>query len=324
MIGETKKNVKKLVCAAIVGLVAFAGASEARAGLIFENIPVITEPGFQRKPDVWGNYIVWSGRGNTVYDISQRQLVEMPGLPTRIDMFVNKIAIYGNKVIWEGSTGYYDIDLQKMVYPEGLFIGRRPAIYNNKIVWEDSTGYYDLSSEQMIYPPSLSIGHSPDIFEDKIVWFDLTGYYDIHLQQMVYLEGLLIGSMPAIHDNKIVWQGAPGYYDINLQQTVYLEDVDYIVLEPDIFEDTIVWWTDGPGTGGNIFMWDPIIGTTQITECALAYKPQIYNDIVVWNDFRDGEWNIYMAVIPEPSTIVLFGTGLAALLHLGKRRRTYH
>jgi beta propeller repeat protein len=322
MNGKTKKSLKKLICAGLSIFFIIASAKEARTELIFENILVTTEPGEQCYPDVWGNYIVWSGTGNTVYDISQKRLAEMPGLPPRVDMVVNEVAVWGNKIIWEGSTGYYDIDLQKMVYPEGLSIGRRPAIYNNKIVWRDSIGYYDIELQQMVYPEGLSIGSDPAIHNNKIIWLNSTGYYDIDLQQMVYLKGLDIGEFPAIYNNKIVWFGSIGYYDIDLEQMVYPEGL-YVGQVPDIFEDNIVWGEGGaPGPPANIFMWDPVNGTRSITERGVAFNPKIYNDIVVWEDLRNGNWDVYMAVIPEPATVVLLGTGLMVLSSYRKRKKS--
>ena len=324
MTAKGKKILKKLVCAGIITLALTGCAREVKAELIYENIPVITEPGGQMQPDVWGNYIVWYSEGNKVYDLSQRKLVEMPGLYMVNSIYVNYPAIYDNKIVWDSSTGYYDIDSQQMIYPAGLSIGSRPAIHSNKIVWEDSTGYYDVDLQRMVYPEGLSIGNRPAMHDNKIVWSNSTGYYDIDLQQMVYPEGLDISWYPAIYNNKILWAHSTGYYDIDLQQMVYPEGLS-IGHDPDIFEDNIVWWYGGvPSPPSNIFVWDPVNGTTQITGPGGARHPKIYNDIVVWGDLRNGNWDIYMAVIPEPSTIVLLGTGLAVLLSHRHRRFNFH
>lgn len=317
MNGGTKNKVKKLVCAGIITLVFAVGAREVRAELIFENIPVIVAPGDQREHAIWGNYIVWEGAVNQAYDIARRQIVQMPGLNIDGDP-----AIWENKVVWAGGDGYYDLDLRQMVYPAGLSVGSWPAMHNNKIVWGGSTGYYDLSLGQMINPPGFSITYGPDIFQDKIVWPESDGYFDTGLQQMVYPKNLHVGVGPSIFDNKIVWTYLMGsYYDIDLQQYVSLEGA-HTYYAPDIFEDTVVWnnYDAVPPIISNIFLWDPVNKTMQITESGNAGMPQIYDDIVVWMDSRDGNWDIYMAVIPEPSTIVLFGTGLAGLLAYRKKK----
>jgi len=104
MIGETNKNVKKLVCAGIITLALTVCAREVKAELIYENIPVIVAPGDQVNPAIWGNYIVWGGAVNQAYDIAQRQIVQMPGSNINGDP-----AIWENKVVWAGGDGYYDL-----------------------------------------------------------------------------------------------------------------------------------------------------------------------------------------------------------------------
>lgn len=292
------------------------GAKETKAQLTFENIPVIVAPGDQRKPAIWGNYIVWEGSVNQAYDIQQRKIVEMPGLIIDGDP-----AIWENKVVWEGGSGYYDLDLKQMVYPDGLSVGKRPAMHNNKIVWGYSTGYYDLSLQQMINPAGLSISYGPDIFEDKIVWSNADGYFDIGLQQMVYPAGLHIGSSPAIYDNKIVYSYlCYSYYDLDLQRYVTIEGAFGEIYMPDIFEDTIVWsnYDAIPPVIHNIFFLDPVNKTIQVTESGTTGLPQIYDDIVVWMDSRNGDWDIYMTVIPEPAIVLLLAIGT---LFLTKRTK---
>jgi len=316
---KTGKLDKKAVIVVVIFLTLAGEVRQIKAQPVFENIPVIIEPGHQSEPAVWGNYIVWKGAVGAAYDIEQRRIVEMPGLD--ID---GAPAIWDNKIVWSGANGYYDIDLQQMMHPAGLSVGAWPAMHNNKIVWSDSTGYYDVSLGQMVYPPDLSIGSTPDIFGDIIVWSQSTGYYDISLQQMIYPDRLHIGGKPAIYDTKIVWTYMMGfYYDIDLQEYVRAEGQTGPLIAPDIFEDRIVWHTYSvlPPQIIDIFVWDPIHKQLQITESGCAYHANIYNDIVVWTDVRSGDSDIYMAVIPEPATSGLMGMGLLGLLYMRKKRR---
>jgi len=202
-------------------------------------------------------------------------------------------------------------------------------MHNNKIVWRDSTGYYDLITGEMIQPAGLSIGHAPDIWGDKIVWSQSIGYYDTDLEQMVYPEALFVDWSPAIYENKIAWQyllPGTGYYDIELQQYVSLEGATGVFCDPDIFEDSIIWhnYDAVPPVVIDIYIWNPVCKQRQVTESGCAHGAKIYDDIVVWVDTRSGDADIYMTVIPEPSSMVLLGAGLASLLSYRKKRGSYH
>src|SRR4030042_602293 len=192
-----------------------------------------------------------------------------------------------------------------------------PDVWGNYIVWGGAVNQaYDIQQRKIVEMPGLNIEYEPypAICDNKVVWKGGNGYYDLDSKQMVSLDGLSIGNGPAIHSNKIVWEDSTGYYNIELQQMVYPEGL-YVDAEPDIFEDNIVWGEGGvPGPPANIFMWDPVNGTRRITESGVAFNPKIYNDTVVWMDLRNGNWDVYMAVVPEPATVLLFGAGLAFLI----------
>jgi len=261
--------------------------------VVCENIPVKVGPGEQSSPAIWDNYVVWKGAENEAYDLEQEQIVEMPGLV--IDGIP---AIWDNKAVWSGATGYYDFNLQQMVYPDGLTIPEHPAIpafHSNKIVWRDSNGYYDLVLEQMVYPPDLAIGSYPDIFDNKIVWDRSKGYYDIDLQIMVLPEGMKTNYGTAMHDSRMVWNHLDGgYFDMELG--TYYDRNPSVGMSPDIFGETVVWHTYAglPSVPVNVYVWDPICGRRHVTNSGSASGPKIYGRTVVWTDRQNGDADIYM------------------------------
>lgn len=286
-----KERMKRVVCAVVMAVL--VGATQLRAETAFENIPVVVRPGHQGLPAIWGNYIVWKYAENEAYDIAQGKIVEMPGL-----VITGVPDIWANKVVWSDANGYYDMDLQQMIYPEGLSVGEWPALHANKIVWSDSTGYYDLELGEMVCPASLSIGDRPDIFEDKIVWSDARGYYDIGLHGMVYPPDFYMNLAPTMYGDRIISAWGPGgYYDLSLGRFVRFGWV--IDGHPDMFEDSIAWnnYDGAPPLTLDIYIWDPVCNRRKVTESGCAVHPRIWGDSVVWGDTRNGDADVYMARI---------------------------
>ena len=311
VISKTKKNLRKLAYAGlVVAVLAGGGEGEAKAEPIFENIPVCTEPGDQMCPAIWGDYIVWQGAVNEAYKISERKIVDMPGLV--IPELYTKQCMWNNHVVWDNSVGYYDLNLKQMVHPPGLSIGYAPAIHNNKLVWSGTTGYYDLDSQQMINLPGLSIGDYPAIFGDRIAWKDSGGYYDITSEKMIFPPGLSVGIAPSIWEDKIAWWNSGGYYDLSQEKMISSTDLKYM-RDPIIYDENIVYWKkqDGP----TLFVWDIINNERVVSSYGVVGENiDIWENTIAWSDRRNGNWDIYMATIPEPTTLSLLGLGTLALL----------
>jgi len=293
-------------------------ATKAEAGIVFDNVPIVIEPGNQTLPAIWGNYVVWSGSQNEAYDISQGKIVEMPGLV--VPNLSQKPGIWNNIVVWDNSVGYYDLSLKQMVYPLGVSpvdpkIGLNPAIYGNKIIWAGLNGYYDFNLKSMVNLPDLSIGIRPAINENKIIWENPNGYYDINSEKMVFPPGLSIGTVPDIWENKIAWWNSGGYYDLSQEKMILSTDLDYM-RDPAIYGDNIVYWKKQEAP--SLFAWDAINHERAVSEY-WGTDIDIWGNYVVWSDNRRGHYDIFLTKIPEPGALCLLGLG--GLYALSKNRK---
>ncbi|MDY9927697.1 PKD domain-containing protein [Methanosarcina sp.] len=140
-----------------------------------------------------------------------------------------------------------------------------PAIYDNKIIWLDK--YFDGS----IYVRDLFTGEEKQIAIDP--WY----------------------SSPIIYDDKIVWEsGGQNIYLYNIST-----DNKTLLSIPDlenqgakyslaIYCDKILWvdWSDG---NEDIYMYDlSTCNKTRITTNRSTKNPAIYDDKIVWQDYRYG------------------------------------
>jgi hypothetical protein len=76
---------------------------------------------------------------------------------------------------------------------------------------------------------------------------------------------------------------------------------------------TNVVWHGWDGDDYEIYSWNGA-AIAQITDNTTTdYTPTISGSNVVWYGDADGDFEIFMTTIPEPSTALLFATGIAAL-----------
>jgi len=137
---------------------------------------------------------------------------------------------------------------------------------------------------------------------------------------------------PQINDRgQIVWSGhASGfsYGQIWLwdgTEKTNISNNDRANYDPQIDESGVVVWRYGDGNDTEILLWDGHGNVYQITDNDdNDADPQICDNWITWraHAWPDGPEEIYRAKFPEPGTVALFGTELAAIAALRRRRRS--
>jgi beta propeller repeat protein len=119
--------------------------------------------------------------------------------------------------------------------------------------------------------------------------------------------------LPSISGNKIVWfeTNENGYEDIYMYdlsspaqgEVLIVTDTFQDENTPNISDDKIVWAKFNVETGSqDIYMYDPAQGEVPIsTHTAFQRDPAISGDKIVWQDYRNGNPDIYMYDLSKPA-----------------------
>ena len=168
---------------------------------------------------------------------------------------------------------------------------RLPAIYGDYIVFEDETTVdkpdlllYNITTDQTtpIVANSNSSSKNPDIYENIILWQDdRGGDWEIYIYD---INNPVTGGEPLF-----TWEGDQ--------------------IEPAIYGDIMVFSDEKPGvTSYNIYMYDfdsqvltPLTDDTDGDQ----RNPDVYEDKIVWQDQRMGNWDIYMYDIDAVEFVVI-------------------
>lgn len=217
-----------------------------------------------------------------------------------------------------------------------------PAVWAETIVWSE---YLNNSWEIMSY--HYTTGQMEQLTNragDQIkpdIYFSTLVYEDHHDNQSdIWVLDLLTGqeyqlvtdaaqqTHPAIYNRKVVWQdNRSGHWDIyvydllsgqtaSLNELVPLQSVrdkldGFDQTEPDLFGDLVVYQDNRRGSADmDIYLYN-LNGEYEAlitSQASRQESPAIYGQSIVWQDQRGGNWDIYQAVITQPSQSVTITT----------------
>ena len=238
-------------------------------------------------------------------------------------------AIYDNKIIWldnyfNGSLYLLDLSTGKEIQITGDPWYSYLDIYGDKVIWNSggqNISLYNISTNNktLLPIPNLENQGSKDsltIYGDKIVWRDWSnGYQDIYMYNLSTYNKTQITTNqstkdPAIYDDKIVWQDDPSFGFGNMYHDIYMYNLSISnetrittnrsASSPKVYGDRIVYMENN-----NISLYNLSTSVeTQITfNGSQKDKLAIYGNRIVWQDDRNGNWDIYIYDLSEDKEI---------------------
>jgi len=184
---------------------------------------------------------------------------------------------------------------------------------------------YDFSTSKETQISISGSAENPSIYEDRIVWDDwrngnkTDGPYNIYMYNFsIHKETQVINSgsaaYPAIYGNTIVWvdwRNVWSEYDIYTYDLSTHQEKQIAIngdspnwANPAIYGNWVIW--EGTHAGEHdIYVYDLLTSKKTRTTSGFAYRPAIYDNKIVWDDWSNGN-NIYMGSLSSNSLDAAF------------------
>lgn len=279
-------------------------------GFGFAADPVDPVSNAQRDPDVDNGIVVWAEEVDGNSSIYGKDLVNAPEVLIEVAAYSgsdqDKPAIWNDKVVFqenfEEDWDIYIADISDPANPSDYLITKTEeyylndqtsaAIHGNTVVWQSYVVVDD--------------GQDGTIEDWDIVAGDITEPNNVLLYNVDNLEENQ--TAPAIYRSTVVYQDDAHVdtdvwsADIWLRNSIQYQEViaDDAGLNQNasaIWEDTVVYQQEAPGGDMNIYMRDLSVPDSEPVLIAGGadneQAPDISGHIVVWQDSRHGNWDIY-------------------------------
>ncbi len=227
--------------------------------------------------------------------------------------------IDGNLIVWEdkrsGSSSIYmnKSGVETMISPSTPTAKKNPRINGNLIVWEDNN---TLTSHIVVYnivsgaivdiPGSFDVG--PDVYKDIVVFRRRNGVFnEIIIYNVLTGMSTVINSVdiptgyPIIYGDIVLWWE---FVNNNMEIYVYKISTDiktkistyYRVYGYSLFEKSITWGGQRQLSGDiDIYLYNLTSGTeTGFSNPSNQLLPDIFNELIVMQDYRNGNSDIFM------------------------------
>ena len=261
----------------------------------------------QERPDIDGSMVVWQEYLSAYddYDIFAIDLNSGSGYIYVIDWLYDQTnpQISAQQVTWQddffGDGSDFDIYLSDISNPSGILqypvaatedvTETNAAMGGNTVVWQahDTT---QTETDWNVFAADMTDPNAPYIYEVDTFGANQTGPA-LYRNRVVYQDDT--------NANNDIWsadvwmKNAPVYAAVLVDETAGLEQTN-----PAVWGDTVVFQADSGSGNYDIVAADisdsanPVIFTIA-ADSADQTNPDISRHIVVWQDFRNGNWDIY-------------------------------